>query len=90
MAREGRTRGGDGEGRNRTGDTTVFSRVLYQLSYLAEETECSGAPDQPPQSQSRTRPAPEPGLARREAKRVRGRAAKKEGATWGNHGFPRD
>jgi hypothetical protein len=26
---------GDGEGRNRTGDTTVFSRVLYQLSYLA-------------------------------------------------------
>ena len=28
-------RGGSGEGRNRTGDTTVFSRVLYQLSYLA-------------------------------------------------------
>ena len=26
---------GSGEGRNRTGDTTVFSRVLYQLSYLA-------------------------------------------------------
>ena len=26
---------GDGEGRDRTGDTTVFSRVLYQLSYLA-------------------------------------------------------
>jgi hypothetical protein len=26
---------GGGEGRNRTGDTTVFSRVLYQLSYLA-------------------------------------------------------
>ena len=25
----------EGEGRNRTGDTTVFSRVLYQLSYLA-------------------------------------------------------
>ena len=25
----------DGEGRNRTGDPTVFSRVLYQLSYLA-------------------------------------------------------
>jgi hypothetical protein len=24
-----------GEGRNRTGDTTIFSRVLYQLSYLA-------------------------------------------------------
>jgi hypothetical protein len=26
---------GDGEGQNRTGDTTIFSRVLYQLSYLA-------------------------------------------------------
>jgi hypothetical protein len=26
----------NGEGRNRTGDTTIFSRVLYQLSYLAE------------------------------------------------------
>jgi hypothetical protein len=30
-----RTSAEDGEGRNRTGDTTVFSRVLYQLSYLA-------------------------------------------------------
>jgi hypothetical protein len=69
-------RGDSGEGRNRTGDTTVFSRVLYRLSYLAEETECSGAPDQPPQSQSRTRAAPEPGYARREAKRVRGRTTK--------------
>ena len=28
-----------GEGRNRTGDTTVFSRVLYQLSYLAKAGE---------------------------------------------------
>jgi hypothetical protein len=27
----------NGEGQNRTGDTTIFSRVLYQLSYLAEE-----------------------------------------------------
>jgi hypothetical protein len=27
--------GADGEGQNRTGDTTIFSRVLYQLSYLA-------------------------------------------------------
>jgi hypothetical protein len=26
---EGRTRVGDGEGRNRTGDTTVFSRAPY-------------------------------------------------------------
>jgi hypothetical protein len=30
-----------GEGRNRTGDTTVFSRVLYQLSYLARTPKCS-------------------------------------------------
>jgi hypothetical protein len=29
----------DGEGRDRTGDTTVFSRVLYQLSYLAAARE---------------------------------------------------
>jgi hypothetical protein len=28
-------RSGDGETRTRTGDTTIFSRVLYQLSYLA-------------------------------------------------------
>src|ERR1700693_5841078 len=27
----------DGESRNRTDDTTIFSRVLYQLSYLALE-----------------------------------------------------
>ena len=27
--------GPNGETRNRTGDTTIFSRVLYQLSYLA-------------------------------------------------------
>ena len=24
-----------GQGQNRTADTTIFSRVLYQLSYLA-------------------------------------------------------
>ena len=36
MARAaGRTSSRSGDGRNRTGDTTVFSRVLYQLSYLA-------------------------------------------------------
>ena len=34
---------GDGEGRNRTGDTTVFSRVLYQLSYLARAGKSSRA-----------------------------------------------
>jgi hypothetical protein len=32
----------DGEGQNRTGDTTIFSRVLYQLSYLAAPTESNG------------------------------------------------
>jgi hypothetical protein len=31
-----------GEGRNRTGDTTIFSRVLYQLSYLAAPGDGSG------------------------------------------------
>jgi hypothetical protein len=30
---------GDGETRTRTGDTTIFSRVLYQLSYLASALE---------------------------------------------------
>jgi hypothetical protein len=28
----------DGEGQNRTGDTTIFSRVLYRLSYLAAKS----------------------------------------------------
>jgi hypothetical protein len=27
----------DGEAQNRTGDTTIFSRVLYRLSYLAAD-----------------------------------------------------
>src|SRR2546425_8731921 len=31
------------EGQNRTGDTTIFSRVLYQLSYLGTRTYCSRA-----------------------------------------------
>ena len=30
----------DGETRNRTADTTIFSRVLYQLSYLAMAGRC--------------------------------------------------
>ena len=38
-----RTSADHGEGRNRTGDTTVFSRVLYQLSYLARDGQCSHA-----------------------------------------------
>ena len=32
----------NGEARNRTGDTTIFSRVLYQLSYLARGGKASG------------------------------------------------
>ena len=28
----------DGQGRSRTADTAIFSRVLYQLSYLAGNT----------------------------------------------------
>jgi lactoylglutathione lyase len=34
----------DGEGGNRTHDTTIFSRVLYQLSYLAARGNGSGGP----------------------------------------------
>jgi hypothetical protein len=34
----------DGETRTRTGDTTIFSRVLYQLSYLAPAHKASAAP----------------------------------------------
>ncbi len=37
--RNARLRWMNGEGRDRTGDTTVFSRVLYQLSYLAKRPE---------------------------------------------------
>ncbi len=33
----------DGETRTRTGDTTIFSRVLYQLSYLAAAGEDNAA-----------------------------------------------
>jgi hypothetical protein len=35
MERKPNKQGRSGEGRTRTGDTPVFSRVLYQLSYLA-------------------------------------------------------
>ncbi len=34
------TAGANGETRTRTGDTTIFSRVLYQLSYLAVGWRC--------------------------------------------------
>ena len=29
------------EGQNRTGDTLIFSQVLYQLSYLGERSDCT-------------------------------------------------
>ena len=32
-----------GQGRNRTADTTIFSRVLYQLSYLANKNARAGS-----------------------------------------------
>ena len=31
------------EGRDRTGDTVIFSHVLYQLSYLGTARNCIGA-----------------------------------------------
>ena len=34
----------DGETQIRTGDTTIFSRVLYQLSYLAADRPSIGDP----------------------------------------------
>jgi hypothetical protein len=47
----------NGETRTRTGDTTIFSRVLYQLSYLAAAPKASG-PDvaTPPQERGPARP----------------------------------
>ena len=33
----GKCLGDGGEGQNRTVDTTIFSRMLYQLSYLATQ-----------------------------------------------------
>ncbi len=31
----------DAESQNRTGDTAIFSRVLYQLSYLGLNVQCA-------------------------------------------------
>jgi hypothetical protein len=39
MGRRGAQPGKNGEGGIRTRDTTIFSRVLYQLSYLASAHE---------------------------------------------------
>src|SRR3954447_16136115 len=49
---------GDGETRTRTGDTTIFSRVLYQLSYLAmalQTSACSSLRPGPGGAQARLR-----------------------------------
>ena len=35
------------ESQNRTGDTAIFSRVLYQLSYLGADLSELRAPDEP-------------------------------------------
>src|SRR5439155_14423096 len=35
------------EGRNRTGDTMIFSHVLYRLSYLGTSRYCSPPPSTP-------------------------------------------
>src|SRR3954469_11605781 len=51
---------GSGETRTRTGDTTIFSRVLYQLSYLASVLPKASVRELPP-----TRPAPGAGQAAR-------------------------
>src|SRR5436305_15093757 len=58
---------GDGEGRNRTGDTTIFSRVLYQLSYLATRR-----PSVAPELSLSTRPTCG---SRPASKRLRGRCS---------------
>src|SRR5439155_22474466 len=73
------------EGRNRTGDTTVFSRVLYRLSYLAAACQSSRLIV----ASVRVRLRPEAGSSGREA-RSRGVpcVCVKEGAPWGKYGFP--
>jgi hypothetical protein len=42
----------DGQGGNRTPDTTIFSRVLYQLSYLAQPHPSPHRPEKPPSTRS--------------------------------------
>ena len=69
----------DGQGRNRTADTAIFSRVLYQLSYLAKKNArtfsvraagsgvCRGLPASPASPPARARPR----IGRKPAKRPR-------------------
>ncbi|MEA2138127.1 MAG: hypothetical protein QOG56_1277, partial [Solirubrobacteraceae bacterium] len=46
----------DGETRTRTGDTTIFSRVLYQLSYLAAPREDTAAARRGPDAEKTAQP----------------------------------
>ena len=51
---------GGGETRNRTGDTRIFSPLLYQLSYLAEtqrKQKCKSLPDGQSESPGENLPA---------------------------------
>jgi hypothetical protein len=49
----------DGETRTRTGDTTIFSRVLYQLSYLADSWAMLAAPPRSGESREASKLATE-------------------------------
>jgi hypothetical protein len=62
-----------GETRNRTEDTTIFSRMLYQLSYLAASHDATGSaarmtamrrrpPGYPPPERRPSRHVPHNGL----------------------------
>ena len=62
----------DGETRTRTGDTTIFSRVLYQLSYLAEGGSGYRAGASARASRSAAAPPPRSAAARRARGRGRG------------------
>ena len=44
---------GGGEGQNRTVDTTIFSRMLYQLSYLATPGTACGTGQKPAPGEDR-------------------------------------
>ena len=63
----------DGETRTRTGDTTIFSRVLYQLSYLAEREQASASRPTPAAAGAgRSAPTPWTSTSRRARSRSAG------------------
>ena len=49
-----------GQGRNRTTDTTIFSRVLYQLSYLARHLDHTARATRPATSRTTEKNPPGP------------------------------